>query len=393
MKIIERSFGTELLKRLSGSGYLLQVVAGPRQVGKTTLVNQVLEKLKFKSKYITADGVSNSESFWLEEQWNLVRLEQKQSKKLFVFAIDEIQKINNWSETVKRLWDEDRRNNTKIKVVILGSSKLLLQQGLTESLTGRFEMTHIPHWRYKEMKEAFSFTPEQYVYFGAYPGATGFIKDEARWSNYIRDAFVETSISKDVLMLARIDKPALLKKLFELGSQYSGKILSLTKVMGQLQDAGNTTTLTHYLSLLDGAGLLCGLNKYTKDAARSRASVPKFQVYNTALSNAYLNISFKQAKADPKLWGNLVESAIGAHLLSYKNTGLEVKYWREGDKEVDFILEYKNKVVALEVKTTFETSKGLEQFKKNYSNAKIYKIGPGSLDWKAFLGMSPLELF
>ncbi len=223
-----------------------------------------------------------------------------------MLIIDEIQKIGNWSEAVKREWS-DTAQRQSLKVVLLGSSRLLLQQGLTESLAGRFETLFIGHWSYREMKEAFDFTLDQYVWFGGYPGAATLINDEERWRRYITDSLIETSISKDILMLTRVDKPALMKRLFELGCGYSGQILSYTKILGQLQDAGNTTTLAHYLRLFNTAKLLGGLEKYSPEMVRRRASIPKFQVHNTALISAQQQHSFQEIAANPSRWGRWVE--------------------------------------------------------------------------------------
>jgi predicted AAA+ superfamily ATPase len=215
---------------------------------------------------VSADAVDVSNSFWLEQQWETSRIKLKQSgAKEFLLVVDEIQKINNWSETVKMLWDTDTKNNVSLKVVVLGSSRLLIQQGLTESLAGRFETTFMSHWSYSEMHEAFDWNENQYVWFGGYPGAATLISDEQRWKNYVKDSLIETSISKDILMLTRVDKPALMKRLFELSCHYSGQILSFNKMLGQLKDAGNTTTLSHYLSLLSTAGLVAGIEKYSNN--------------------------------------------------------------------------------------------------------------------------------
>ena len=186
----------------------------------------------------------------------------------YLLVVDEIQKIENWSEIVKQQWDKDTRENINIKVILLGSSRLLIQKGLTESLAGRFETFYLGHWSFAEMQAAFQWSIEQYVYFGGYPGSASLINDEERWKNYIKDALIETSISKDILMLTRVDKPALLKRLFELGCLFSGQILSFTKIIGQLQDAGNTTTLANYLKLLSDCGLLGGLEKYAGNVIR-----------------------------------------------------------------------------------------------------------------------------
>jgi predicted AAA+ superfamily ATPase len=379
-----------IVSRMREDQFRIQVLVGPRQVGKTTLVQQALAGFP-NSAWHTADAQSGAGSAWLEGVWNAARLLATDAD--YILAIDEIQKISNWSETVKRLWDEDRADNRKLKVWLLGSSRILIQQGLSESLAGRFEMIYAPHWRFTEMEQAFGFTPEQYAWFGAYPGAAGLIGDETRWKGYVRDSLIESALNRDILMLTRIDKPQLLRKLFESGTSYSGQILSYTKMLGQLQDAGNTVTLAHYLHLLDSAGLLCGLQKFASEEVRKRSSSPKFQTYNQALVQAMRPETFEQAQHDAALWGRVVESAVGAHLLSYAGEGLELSYWRNGDDEVDFVLGWKGKVVGLEVKSAGGVSRGLERFRQAFAPHRIYNTGTGGPDWKTLLRMHPTELF
>jgi hypothetical protein len=393
MKTIQRTYLEVIKNRLLEPVKQIQVLAGPRQVGKTTLVRQALEVCNMPYKYISADAVAASDYGWLNTVWNDARLAQKNANTTYILAIDEIQKVYQWSEKVKQLWEEDRFNNQSIHLVLLGSSRLLLQQGLTESLAGRFELIHIPHWRYSEMNEAFNFSSEEFAWFGAFPGAANLITDEDRWKQYIRESLIETAISKDLLMLTRIDKPALLRNLFELGSSYSGQILSFTKLMGQLQDAGNTTTLSHYLRLLDGAGLLTGLPKFAIDKARTKSSSPRFQVFNNALMNCYQPQNFIEAKANPEIWGRVVESAIGTHFLTYREEGIEMLYYREGADEVDYVLTFKEKFIALEIKTSRKASAGLNKFSSKFAPHRSYLISPEGLTWQELLKLHPAELF
>jgi predicted AAA+ superfamily ATPase len=368
---------------------------GPRQVGKSTLMSQALAKLTVPHLFVSADAVPNTGGVWLEQQWQTARLYWKASGASdFILAIDEIQKINNWSEVVKKLWDEDTRTGQAIKVILLGSSRLLLQQGLTESLAGRFETTYLGHWSLAEMEEAFGATAEQYVWFGGYPGPATLMGDEDRWKKYVNDALIETSISKDILMLTRVDKPALLRKLFELGCLYSGQVLSYTKIVGQLQDAGNTTTLAHYLQLLDTAGLLAGIEKYTGEQLRQRSSSPKFQVHNTALLTAQQVASLKDVLFKPDAWGRWVEAAIGAHLVNHQlSEGYTVHYWRHRNDEIDFVLDKKGKVVGLEVKSgATQKARGIEAFKKQHQPDKVLLVGNSGMPWQDFLKMAPSEL-
>jgi predicted AAA+ superfamily ATPase len=269
-----------------------------------------------------------------------------------VLVLDEIQKIPAWSEVVKRLWDEDTRAKRPLKVVLLGSAPLLIAQGLSESLAGRFEILPLPHWSFTEMQAAFGWTLDEYVFYGAYPGASSLIVEPERWARYIADSLIETSVSRDVLLLSRVDKPALLRRLFELACRYSGQVLSYTKMQGHLQDAGNTVTLAHYLELLAGAGMVCGLSKYAGDVARRRASSPKLQVLNTALMTATCGYTLAEARADREFWGHLVESAVGAHLANAATIGeCALYYWRERGHEVDFIIQAGRELTAIEVKS------------------------------------------
>jgi uncharacterized protein len=394
--MFERPYIQQLTNRLKEPRSFIQVLMGPRQVGKTTLIGQILDKLNAPYLSISADAVANSGETWLEQQWEAARLQLKSSEAPeFILSIDEIQKISNWSEVVKKFWDEDTRAKQNIKVILLGSSRLLLQQGLTESLAGRFETSYLGHWSFAEMEQAFGVTPEQYVWFGGYPGAAALMSDEDRWKKYVNDALIETSISKDILMLTRVDKPALLRKLFELGCLYSGQVLSYTKIVGQLHDAGNTTTLAHYLQLLDTAGLLAGIEKYTGEQLRQRSSSPKFQVHNTALLTAQQGDSMKEVLAKPDVWGRWVEAAIGAHLVNHQlSEGYTVHYWRHRNDEVDFVLEKKGKVIGVEVKSgAKQKAPGMEAFKKQHEPNKVLLVGNSGVPWQEFLKLNPTLIF
>ena len=374
----------------------IQVIMGPRQVGKTTLVNQLLQQIDMEYHFVSADAVFYSNYVWIEQVWETARMKLRQSKTHeLLLVIDEVQKIPNWSEYIKQQWDKDTFEKTNIKVILLGSSRLLIQRGLTESLAGRFETIYLGHWSYAEMNTAFNWDVEQYIYFGAYPGTASLINDEERWKNYVKDALIETSISKDILMLTRVDKPALLKRLFELGSLYSGQILSYTKILGQLQDSGNTTTLSHYLQLLSDSGLLGGIEKFAGDVVRIRSSSPKFQVFNNALFTAQDIYSFQSAKMKPEYWGRLVESAIGSHLInnSYSER-FNLYYWRENNNEVDFVLEKDRKLISIEVKSgNRSANKGMSQFSQKFSPKRNLLIGTGGISVEEFLKINPVELF
>ena len=383
-----------ILQRINEPRSKLQVIVGPRQVGKSTLVGQVLDECPIPYESYSSDDVVGVTADWLSQLWESQRLKmvaRGETKRLLV--IDEVQKVNNWSETVKAEWDRDTREKRNLIVILLGSSRMLIEKGLTESLAGRFELIRMPHWTYTEMQDCFGWNLPQYVYYGGYPGAAQYIDDEKRWRIYVKDSLVEPSISKDALLDTKITKPQLLRQLFELGCSYSGEILSLTKMIAQLQDAGNVTTLAGYLHLLDECGLLCGLQKYAEDNARRYNSIPKYQVYNSALRSVYCDESFDEVIEDPKLWGRYVESAIGAHLVSQAGiVGYKVYYWRERNEEVDYILVRNRKKVAIEVKTGRRTTnKGLTTFASSYKPHRSIVVGSGGLSVEEFLTMD-LEL-
>ncbi|MFW6136646.1 MAG: ATP-binding protein [Candidatus Aminicenantaceae bacterium] len=393
----KRKYFRTLFNQLSEPRKFIQVLTGPRQSGKTTLIQQILAEIDIPSHYAAGDAVEAKSSAWIEQQWETARLKLKEqdSNGAFLLVLDEIQKLTNWTEIIKRLWDEDSAHKIPLKVVLLGSSPLLIQKGISETLAGRFELIRIPHWSYQEMKEAFNFSLDRFLFFGGYPGAASLTKNEQRWKNYVNDSLIETTVSRDIFMMTRVDKPSLLRKLFELGCQYSGQILSLNKILGQLQDAGNTTTLSHYLELLNAAGMLMGLQKYSPKKLRQRSSSPKFQVLNTALISAQTGKSFKEAKHDFDFWGRLVESAVGAHLNNESvNTELEVFYWREGNKEVDFVLKKGRKVAVLEVKSGKKVTNlpGINEFSKKYNTHKKYLVGRGGLELEDFFMLSPADL-
>ncbi|MDR7129378.1 putative AAA+ superfamily ATPase [Algoriphagus sp. 4150] len=394
----QRAEKDQIQKRLCDEPRMfIQVIYGPRQVGKTTLVRQIMKDINWPHTLVAADAVPATDRIWIAQQWENARMKQDRSPETpYILVIDEVQKIDNWSEQVKAEWDKDTAEERDIRVVLLGSSRLMLQQGLTESLAGRFESTYLGHWSYREMKDAFGLSPEEFIWYGGYPGAILLKEDEDRWKNYVRDALLETSISKDILMLTRVDKPALMKRLFEIGSSYSGQVLSFTKVMGQLADAGNTTTLTHYLVLLNEAGLLSGLEKYSPNLVRKRSSSPKFMVHNTAIMSGVSNETMETLQADHRAWGRWVESAVGAHLVNqtFKERKLHVYYWREGNNEVDFVVEYKKRIIALEVKTSKVGGlTGLNSFTSAYHPEKSLVVGTGGIPWEEFLRMDVLDLY
>lgn len=406
----ERSQISILRHRLEELPQFMIVIAGPRQVGKTTLVRQALSA--YPSTFVAADqplpeaidhfGESTSTLLtqtragssptaeWLVRQWVQARTKAKLQAKgeCHVLAIDEIQKIPRWPEVVKGLWDADRAENLPLHIILLGSSPWLMQKGLTESLAGRYEPIRMAHWSYIEMQAAFDFSLDEYIYFGGYPGSAHLIRDESRWRQYVRSALIHPNIEMDILQMTRVDKPALLKALFELGcGAYSGQIIAFDKLRGQLVDAGNTTTLAHYLQLLSQAGLLTGLPKFAIQPFRKRASSPKLNAHNTALISALAGYTFAEAIGDRSYWGRLVESTVGAHLINTATNDCEVGYWRESPVEVDFVLTNGRKTLAIEVKSgaKFATPKGLEVFVGKFKKARSLVIGEGGIPLPEFL--------
>ncbi len=381
-------YAQSLRQRLEEPRRYIQAIAGPRQVGKTTMVLQTLEDADIPHLYVSADEPTLRDAAWLRAQWDRARLSARGDRPGFILALDEIHKIPDWSETVKALWDEDARNRLALKVVLLGSAPLLMQRGLGESLAGRFELLRLPHWSYTEMQTAFDFTFDQFLFFGGYPGAAAMVDDASRWRRYILDSLVETTLARDLLLTTRVDKPALLRRLFELGCRYSGQILSYTKMLGQLHDAGNTTTLAHYLDLLAAAGMLTGLQKYAGSAIRRRGSSPKLQVLNTGLMTAVSGLSPAKAREDVAFRGRLVESAVGAHLLNTAtDDDAEVFYWRERNHEVDFVVQVRDLRLAIEVKSGRppEALPGLGRFAEAFKPDRTLLVGGDGIPLEEFL--------
>ena len=378
----------KLMTRLQEPRRFIQVLAGPRQSGKTTIAGQVTKLLKVPVQYATADDPALKSRAWIEQQWEVARSQATSDRRGAVLMLDEVQKIPGWSETVKRLWDSDTRKKERVWLVLLGSAPLLVEQGLTESLAGRFETIPVTHWSFPEMHKAFGWSLDEYIYFGGYPGSAPLIKDPVRWREYVVHSLVETTISRDVLLMTRVDKPALLRQLFLLGCSYSGQIVSYQKLVGQLQDAGNTTTLAHYLDLLKGAGMIAGLQRFSGKELRQRGSSPKLLVLNTALMSVQSHISFHDARRQPDLWGRLVESAVGAHLMnSAVGTDIQVSYWRESDREVDFVLQQGKSITAIEVKSAHigGSNAGMDRFSDLHRPQRSLLVGADGIPLADFL--------
>jgi len=369
----------------------MQVIVGPRQVGKTTMVRDVVAASGIPHHYATADEPTLRGANWLRAQWDIGRLKARTGAAVLV--LDEVQKAPGWSDWMKALWDEDTRRGTQLKVVALGSAPLLVQRGLSESLAGRFETIRLPHWSPSEMRAAFGWDVEASVFYGGYPGAAPLIAEPERWARYVKDSIIETTVARDVLLLTRVDKPALLRRVFELACRYSCQILSYTKMLGQLQDAGNTVTVAHYIELLQEAGMLMALQKYSAEAVRRRASSPKLLVQNTALITAQASMSLEDARADSDYWGRLVESAVGSHLANAASTErCELYYWRENGREVDFVVRSGRAVTAIQVKSgrPAATLPGTAEFVSRFRPTRTLLVGSGGIPLDEFL-LAPVE--
>ncbi len=410
MHAYRRSQVELLVERMSEPSRRLIAVFGPRQTGKTTAARQAVGAFPNRNMYVAIDqpdpfpddllpatGIREAQaeptemsSGWLAWLWRQARTVADSDPRSFVLILDEVQKIPDWSNLVKGLWDQDRAEGREnLVVVIMGSSSLLMQSGLTESLAGRFEPVRFNHWSYREMSDSFGLDLDRYIYFGGYPGAAPLLSDETRWQEYVAGSLIEPVIERDVLAMTRVDKPALLKQLFNLGATYSGQILSYNKMVGQLQDAGNTTTLARYLQLLSGAGLLAGLAKHSGSHVSTRASSPKLNVLNTALMAVASGYAFREARADRTFWGRIVESAVGAHLLNTVRFSTEVRYWRQSDLEVDFVLRRGARTIAIEVKAgkgPFRTP-GLEAYGKRFDPYRTLVVGEGQIPLDDFLSV------
>lgn len=407
MHSYQRTQVATLVRRLAEPPERLIAVFGPRQTGKTTIVRQALRQAERQSRYLSVDEPDSltlreqaelsldeamsvpgvRDTAWLVRCWTRARREAERLDDGFVLVLDEIQKIPRWSETVKGLWDADRARHCPLHVVILGSAPLLMQSGLSESLAGRFEPVRVTHWSFPEMADAFGFDLSTYLYFGGYPGAAPLVREPARWRDYVRHALIEPNVERDILSMTRVDKPALLKGLFELGTGLSGQILSYNKMVGQLQDAGNTTTLAHYLDLLSSAGLLTGLQKYSNQPNRRKRSSPKLNVLNPALMTAGSGYTFEEARADRSFWGRIVESAVGAHLFNTAAPETQLHYWRESPHEVDFVLRRGPRLVAIEVKSGSARTdrRGMGEFERRFRPDRSLIVGERGIPLDEFL--------
>lgn len=375
---------------LRPSPRLIQVLTGPRQVGKTTCARAVADRWPGPVRYATADTPLPPGPEWIQNEWLAARANDRLGSPPLLI-LDEVQKVRRWSEVVKALWDDDCAAQGPLRVLLLGSSALLLARGTAESLAGRFLLHRCAHWTWPECRARFGFTLPQWLVFGGYPGAAPLVHEEETWRAYIRDALVETAIARDVLALERVTKPALLRQLFALVAQHPAQILAYNKMLGQLHDAGNTTTLAHYLRLLEQAYLVSGLPAFSGSQLRSRSSSPKVVVWNNALVHALDLRSSAQVANDHEWRGRLVENAVGAHLLNHlQSLPFQVHYWRDGHDEVDYVVRAGSRVWAIEVKSgRAARGRGLEAFLRRYPDATPVMLGTGSVTIDDFFAADP----
>ena len=354
---MNRIFPKYLLKRWENPNGLIQVFIGPRQVGKTTAAENLAKS--GETVFFSADAPAPPSASIIEEQWKLARAIESEGRTL---VLDEVQKIPGWSEVVKRLWDEDKRHKVKLRVALLGSSALLIEKGLAESLTGRFEVNFFPHWTYGEVRQLASASIDQYLRLGGYPKAYSFGDDTDRALSYIEQSIIEPTLGRDILSLHAVDKPALLRQLFWYVSKLPARIVSFDKILGALQDRGNSATIAHYAELLRLAFLVVPIFKFSGKAHRTKRSLPKWIFPNSALLSG-ISHSLENR-------GFLVENAVGGHILNltYGSSRFELLYWREGNYEIDFVLQDNSEAVcAIEVKSN--------RSKKLPSEALLKKAG------------------
>lgn len=376
-----------IASRMAEPRHFIQIVIGPRQVGKSTAIRQALKKQEIPYHFAQADAAQPATRAWLRAQWAQARTFIKESSPSAILVIDEVQKISQWSEEVKQLWDEDSFDEIDLRVVLCGSSSLLLSKGLSESLMGRFELIRMTHWTYSECSEAFDVTLDEFLMFGGYPGALSLRSDPDRWSAYMNDSIIGSTLSNDILMMESVKKPALLQALFKLGVAYSGQEISYRKLMGQLDDAGNATTIAHYLDLLGRANLLCALPKYGDKELTVRNSTPRLMVFDTSLITASTSTGRETLLIDSAKKGHLVESAVGAYLLGRSYTDrFDLFWWRENNNETDFVVRKGEELFAIEVKSGSNTNiVGTEEFLKKHPKARRIVVGPKEESLKAFL--------
>lgn len=391
--MFERDFVSTLAQRLEEPRRFIQMVIGPRQTGKSTAVSQALSRFDCPIVEFAFDRPRDRRLRKLEEVWGNAR-KVAEEQGIVILSLDEVQKIPQWSSGVKALWDEDTRRDRNIKVVVTGSSSLMLQSGLSESLMGRFEVIRSTHWNLWECMQAFDYTLDDFLAFGGYPGAAALTGDPARWFDYLHAAIINPTIEQDILEMENVRKPALMRALFEVGAVYSGQEISYRKILGQLDDQGNTDTIAHYLELLSTAGLLTGLKKYSDKILTSRTSSPRMLVHDTSLMVAASGTQSETLLGEPDKRGHLVESAVGAYLLQRgEKEHFDVFWWRERDAEVDFVIQQGRKRTAIEVKSgRAKSTKGLGEFVREFPGTYSLIVGSDTFPLEDFL-LGKISLF
>jgi len=387
-----RDFVETLEQRILEPRAFIQIVMGPRQTGKSTAVKQALDSIKYAKIVHVFNRAAANKTKILEDIWRKAR-EVEATESPVVLSLDEIQLVPEWSSLVKTLWDEDTRDERDIRVILTGSSSLLIRKGISESLMGRFEITRSTHWSFWECIQAFDYSLDDFLYFGGYPGAAKLKKYEERWYGYLRDAVIEPTLSIDVLDMEDVRKPALMRALFEVGASYSCREISYRKLLGQLDDRGNTATIASYLGHLSQAGLLSGLHKYDEKLLETKSSSPRLLVHDTSLMVAASGEDRTTLLEDPDKRGHLTETAVGAYLLARsQKEHFELFWWRENNKEVDFVVKKGRKRTAIEVKSGKPKGKsGICAFLTEYPNTYSITVGTKDFTIEDFLlGKIPL---
>jgi len=329
---------------------LIQLLVGPRQVGKTTLLLELGSEWEGRSVYASADTPEAVLPHWREGIWRRIEAMAGDGGPA-VLLLDEIQYLPDWSLWLKSKFDESRRLGLPIRIVASGSSSLRIGSGARESMAGRFEKLTLSHWAAGDLAEIAGITPQEavrrLVTHGGYPGAVAFWNDSARWQAYVRDSIIEPAVGRDILHLEKVRKPALLRQVFAVAAAHPSEILSLEKIAGLLAEKGALETISHYLSLLDEAFLVSPLQKFSNSEIRRRRSSPKLVVRNNALLVAG-GSKPPDPETEPERWGRWVENACLARAV---NDGMEVHFWREEPWEVDAVVGSGGERYLLEVKT------------------------------------------
>jgi predicted AAA+ superfamily ATPase len=382
----------------------IQLLTGPRQVGKTDTLLKLAKKFHETAIYTAADSPESALPGYWERLWQSA-FEMEKAKGVAILLIDEVQHLPDWSIRLKGEWDKVLREGLKIYLVASGSSSLHLGRGSKESLAGRIERLTITHWSAAMLKKAFKLPKNEaiirIVTRGSYPGSMVFYNDLQRWSAYIRDAIIDPAISHDIFSLTEVRRPALLKQVFALSAASPAQIVSLNKLQGQLQDKGALDTISHYLSLLEDSFLIAALDKHTAKPIRSRSAPPKLVVLNNALLAVMDQRGIPNKKNDPERFGNWVENAVLAFCW---NSGQQVSYWRDDTYEVDGVIDGPWGSFAIEVKTSSFIERdliGLLEFTRQYPKyaplvvcdekdvPRAKKMNLKAVSWQNFLYSGP----